>query len=92
MIERARRLLFVDAEGVPRAVQFVALDLDDDGECHGVMWRDCCGRSYRRSLEWMLRRRFDSKLRTRDQLFVCQNYSRMLLEQDVSRWWGREVV
>lgn len=85
-------MLFVDSDAVPRAVQFLALDVDDEGECHGVMWRDCCGRIYKRSLNWLIGRSFDGRLRTRDQLFVCRNYSRMVLEQQVSRWWGVEVI
>ena len=93
--ERHLRLLFVDRDGVPRAVQHISIEaaassLRYSGRIgYWVRWRDCMGRVYLRSLDWILNRDLDTRLATRDQLYVCRNYARMLLEQDVSRWWGK---
>ena len=79
----------VDYFGVPWAVQWASMVLDDFGNVASVQWRDCVGRRHEKPLDWVLR--YDTKeplsLRTRDQLYVCHRFVTYVLERDVTRWW-----
>jgi hypothetical protein len=92
MIERRahpllHRMLLVDCGGIPWAVQSIEVHVNEFGDAARIMWRDCLGRTYARPLDWVLQRPFGWMLRTTDQLLVCRNYARYVLERDVARWW-----
>lgn len=79
-------MLKCSPDGVPLAVQEIGIDVNDFGEDVYVAWLDCRGRRYVRTLAWLLERTV--KPRTFDQVLVCRNYARYVLERDVGRWWG----
>jgi hypothetical protein len=84
---RQARLTFVDRDGIPWAVQEIAVNIDGEGIATQIVWRDCVGRVHTRPVPWVLGHKFTAELRTRDQLYVCRNYARYVLERDVARWW-----
>jgi len=74
-------------DGVPFAVQEIDVAPGSFAFAHYfVTWTDCRGWQHKRPLDWVLEHVVVTP-RTHDQLVVCRNYARYVLETNVKRWW-----